>query len=373
MNPDKLIERAPAILAMTVLLLGAGLILLPFLPQLVWAAILVYVTRHIYWRLDKLLGRRHVLSAVLFVILLFLLIVVPLGYGVTILGVESKQYIDLAGTWMQNGLPALPQWVVSLPWVGDTIDEWWGKLVSGDPELQENLKAGAVWLANFTLKLVGLFGKDMGLLLFSVVLAGFIYASLYKSTKWLEVVMAKLFPGRSDELLKIVGGTVQGVVFGILGTALAQAVLVVIGLYICGVPSVVLLGFITFVLALIPAGPVLVWIPASIWLFYQGDTGYAIFMFLWGMLVVSTIDNLIKPLMIGQGSDLPFVLILLGMFGGALTFGVLGIFIGPTLLALAYNLCKEWAFIPKEVTEQNIELTVSMSEPETQMTITNKE
>jgi predicted PurR-regulated permease PerM len=371
MNPDKLIERAPAIIAMIVLLAGAGLILLPFLSQIVWAAILVYVTRHIYWRFDAWLGHRHVLSASLFVVLIFALIIVPLVYGLAVLSVEAKAYVDLVTMWMQNGMPSLPHWITSLPWIGQPVDELWNKLVSGDPEIQENLKAAAVWLANFVLRMVGLLGKDFGLLLLSVVIAGFIYASLDTSSQWFEVVMAKLYPGRSEELMKIIGGTVQGVVFGILGTALAQSTLMLIGLFIAGVPSAVLFGAITFVLALIPAGPVLVWVPASIWLFYQGDTGWAIFLFLWGMLIVSTIDNLVKPLLIGKGSDLPFLLIILGMLGGVFLFGVLGIFIGPTLLALAYTLLREWAFTPVVVPESLVNVTVNILDKENEVTSLN--
>jgi predicted PurR-regulated permease PerM len=272
------------------------------------------------------------------------LIIVPIIYGITVLGVESKAYVDQASGWMQTGVPALPQWLVTLPWIGESINQWWGQLLGGDPELQNNLKAAGVWLANLLLQLVGLFGKDIGLLLLSMIVAGFIYASLDSSAKWLEAVMAKLYPGRSDRLLKIIGGTVQGVVFGILGTALAQALLMFIGLLIAGVPSVVLLASLTFVLSLIPGGPIFIWGPAAFWLYQQGDTSFAIFIVVWGAGVVGTIDNFLKPILIGKGNDLPLLLIFLGMFGGALSFGVLGIFIGPTLLALAYTLLQDWAF-----------------------------
>lgn len=347
MNPEKISEYLPVTIAMSLLLGGAALILLPFVPQIVWAAILVYVTRHIFWRLDAALGQRHILSASLFVFLMITLIIVPIIYGITVLGVESKVYVDQVSSWIQNGVPALPQWIVNLPWIGEVIDQRWNQLLGGDPELQKNLKDFVVWVANLLLKLAGLFGKDIGLLLLSMIIAGFIYASLDTSAKWLGAIMAKLYPGRSDRLLTIIGGTVQGVVFGILGTALAQALLMLIGLFIAGVPSVVLLGSLTFVLSLIPGGPILIWGPAAFWLYQQGDTSFAIFMVVWGAGVVGTIDNFLKPILIGKGSDLPLLLIFLGMFGGALSFGVLGIFIGPTLLALAYTLLREWAFVNK--------------------------
>jgi predicted PurR-regulated permease PerM len=345
MNTNKLIDFAPVALAMILLLVGAALILLPFLPQIIWAAILVYVTRHIYWRFDALLGRRHILSATILVFLMVSLIIVPIIYGVAVLSVEATAYVETIRGWFRYGVPALPRWIIDLPWVGDSINQYWQQLLGGDPELQQNLKDAVVWLANMSLKLVGLFGQDIGLLLLSMIIAGFIYASLDKSANWLEAVMAKLYPTRSDELLKIIGGTVQGVVFGILGTALAQALLMVIGLFIADIPSVALLGGLTFVLSLIPGGPVLIWLPAAAWLYHQGHSSLAIFMVIWGAGVVSSIDNFLKPILIGKGSDLPMLLIFLGMFGGALSFGILGIFIGPTLLALAYTLLKDWAFM----------------------------
>ena len=138
------------------------------------------------------------------------------------------------------------------------------------------------------------------------------------------------------------GNTVRGVVYGILGTALVQAVLAGIGFLIAGVPGASVLALLTFFLSVLPVGPPLVWLPATLWLFHQGSTGWGVFMLIWGV-GVSSVDNFVKPWLISQGSEMPFLLIFFGVLGGALAFGFIGVFIGPTLLAVGYRLVEEWA------------------------------
>ena len=129
---------------------------------------------------------------------------------------------------------------------------------------------------------------------------------------------------------------------GILGTALALGVLAAIGFLIAGVPGATLLGLATFFFSVVPVGPPLIWGSAALWLFYQGSTGMAIFMGLWGLLVISLVDNFLKPIIISRGSHLPFILVFLGVLGGVLAFGFIGVFLGPTLLAVGYQVLTEW-------------------------------
>jgi len=130
-------------------------------------------------------------------------------------------------------------------------------------------------------------------------------------------------------------------VYGILGTALTQAVVAGIGFVIAGVPGASVLALLTFFLSVLPMGPPLIWAPAAFWLFHQGRPGWGIFMLIWG-IGVSSIDNVVKPWLISQGSNLPFILIFFGVLGGALTFGFIGVFLGPTLLSVGYRLIEEW-------------------------------
>ncbi len=139
-----------------------------------------------------------------------------------------------------------------------------------------------------------------------------------------------------------------GVVYGMMGTAVAQGTLSAIGFAIAGVPAPVFLGFATFILSFMPLGAPLIWVPAAIWLFASGFTGMGIFMVLWGLLLVSSIDNVIRPYFISLGSNLPLLVTLLGVFGGIIAFGFIGLFIGPTLLAVAYTLIIQWSQTSRE-------------------------
>src|SRR5262249_43304073 len=147
---------------------------------------------------------------------------------------------------------------------------------------------------------------------------------------------------RGRQMLNVAGSTVKSVVYGILGTALAQGVVAGIGFLIAGVPGAALLALATFLLSVVPVGPPLIWLPAALWLYAQGSTGMAVFMFLWGLLAISMVDNVLKPVIISHGSNLPFMLVLLGVLGGAAAFGFVGIFLGPTLLAVGYRIVNEW-------------------------------
>jgi predicted PurR-regulated permease PerM len=158
----------------------------------------------------------------------------------------------------------------------------------------------------------------------------------------LNAAVERIGGERGLHLLELAGNTVRGVVYGILGTALVQALMAGIGFLIAGVPGSGVLALLTFFLSVVPFGPALIWLPAALWLFNQGSVGWGIFMLLWGV-GVSSIDNVVKPWIISQGSAMPFLLIFFGGLGGALAFGFIGVFIGPTLLAVGYRLVAEWA------------------------------
>ncbi len=190
-------------------------------------------------------------------------------------------------------------------------------------------------------------GLDVGQGIFQLSLSVFISFFFYRDgavvVEKFHDVAKRIVGDRTHHLLGVVGGTVKGVVYGILGTAIAQGILAGIGLWIAGVPLPLLLGLLTFFLSLIPMGPPLVWAPATVWLIYHGRVGWGVFLGIWGLLVISGIDNLLKPYLISRGSKLPFALVFLGVLGGMIAFGFIGIFLGPTLLAVGYSLIQEWS------------------------------
>ncbi|HSH14329.1 MAG TPA: AI-2E family transporter, partial [Desulfurivibrionaceae bacterium] len=158
----------------------------------------------------------------------------------------------------------------------------------------------------------------------------------------LGVVMDRAVGSQATRVIEIVNSTVRGVMVGLLGTALAQGVVAVVGFTIAGLPAVPLLGVATAVLSVVPVGPPLIWGGAAIWLFRQGELGWGIFMLVWGFAMISTVDNVVKPLLISRGSHLPLLLVVLGVMGGVLAFGFVGLFVGPALLAVAFSLIKQW-------------------------------
>ena len=146
-----------------------------------------------------------------------------------------------------------------------------------------------------------------------------------------------------NRMFSRVGDTIHATIYGTLAVAAVQGTLGGLMFWWLGLPAPLLWGLAMGVLAVVPVlGAFIVWIPAALWLFMQGSTGWAIFMGLWGVLVVSMVDNVLKPMIISHGSNLPFMLVLLGVLGGAAAFGFVGIFLGPTLLAVGYRMLNEW-------------------------------
>jgi predicted PurR-regulated permease PerM len=186
-------------------------------------------------------------------------------------------------------------------------------------------------------------GQGVTQILLSAFLAFFLLRDAPELSIRLGVAVERLAGERGKHLIKVAGDTVRGVVFGILGTAIAQALVAGLGFWIAGVPGVVLLAVLTFFFAVVPFGPPLIWVPAALWLFAQEKPGLGVFMLVWGLLGVSSVDNFLRPYLISQGSKMPFILIFCGVIGGALAFGLVGVFLGPTLLAVVFRLIEEWS------------------------------
>jgi predicted PurR-regulated permease PerM len=159
----------------------------------------------------------------------------------------------------------------------------------------------------------------------------------------LETAADRIGGQRGRNLLKIARITLTGVVHGVLGTALIQGVCAGIGFWIAGVPGAFLLGLATSVLSFLPMGPTLLWLPAAGWLYHQGFTGWAIFIIIWSLVTNTLVEHALKPIIIARTGGTPFLIVMFGVIGGTITFGFIGIFIGPALLAVGYALIDEWS------------------------------
>jgi predicted PurR-regulated permease PerM len=268
-------------------------------------------------------------------------VVMPLGIVGLTIGDNVRELKVAARRWLDNGPPAAPAWLVKIPVVGRTAAGNWNSL-AGDSakftaKVKDSIEPVGSWVLKTSLKL----GVGLGQLALSILLTFFFLRHGAALAGRLKGAVLRIGGDRGTHLLGVAGDTVRGVVYGILGTAMVQALMAGFGFVIAGVPGAGLLALLTFFLSAVPLGPPLISFPAALWLFNQGSTGWGIFMLIWGVLV-STIDNFVKPWLISQGSDMPFVLILFGVLGGALAFGFIGIFIGPTLLAVGYRIVEEW-------------------------------
>ena len=194
--------------------------------------------------------------------------------------------------------------------------------------------------------IAGRFGNRPELLvqiLVAIFVAFFFYRDGEDLVRLLRSGMTRLAGSeRGLSVLDTARNAVVGVVYGLIGTALAQGAVAFVGFVIAGVPGALLLSALTFVLSLIPMGPVLIWGGAAAWLYAQGESGWAVFMVAYGALVISSVDNFLKPILMSRAGGLSMLLVVLGVFGGAVSFGFIGIFIGPALLAVAWSLVNAW-------------------------------
>jgi len=336
------IDRMLGYGTLAALVVGCLVVLLPFVTALLLAVILTYSTWPLYLRLRRTAGGRSNLAAGLMMLAACVILIAPFVFVAVSLADSASELIDAMRKTFEYGPPALPQWITNLPFVGNTIANYWQTLSHDSGRLIEDLQglispARSVLLSGGGILFSGLL--QLGL---AVLVAFFLYRDGEAAATKITRITIRIGGARGGHLLNVAGSTVVSVVYGILGTALAQGVVAGIGFLIAGVPGAALLGFATFFLSVVPVGPPLIWIPAAVWLFLQGSTGWAIFMGLWGLLVISMVDNVLKPMIISHGSHLPFMLVLLGVLGGAAAFGFVGIFLGPTLLAVGYRMVNEW-------------------------------
>jgi predicted PurR-regulated permease PerM len=380
------LEQALGLTALVFLLIGAFVVMKPFLSAAMWAVVLCFSLWPVHHHLARWVGNRRTLAAAITTLAITLVLLVPFAVIGFSLADDARALGVATRKWIEADPQAPPAWLNKVPIVGGEAKRYWigfaGEAATwlqqvkraADEELPPDAtetsvvaptaKAAAVpvvspqggdesrfvnalkrvikW-AHSWLPRVGLaIGRGFKEVALSVFIAFFILRDGAAAADRLTTAVDRIAGERGKRLLEVAGKTVRGVVYGILGTALVQGGMAGIGFWIAGVPGSAVLALATFFLSVVPMGPPLLWIPAVIWLFNQGSTGWAVFMLVWG-LGVSSVDNVVKPWLISQGCAMPFILIFFGVIGGALGFGVIGVFLGPTLLAVAYRLVDEWS------------------------------
>ena len=329
--------------AVLMLVAGCILVMKPFLTATLFAAVVCVSTWSLYLRLLRRMKGRQNLAALLMTLSLSLLVIMPLAVVAYNLADNVTAFYNEIQLTIELGPVYPPSWLKDVPIVGASAHEYWQLLATSQVEMDALANRLLVPVKNFLLA-GGLFlGQGVMEMSLAAFVSFFFYRDGLSLLRFLNLMMDKIIGIHTENVLGIINNTVQGVMYGLLGTALAQGIVATIGFAIAGVPAALMLGSITALLSLIPVGPPLIWGGAAIWLFYKGTVGWGIFMLLWGFFLISSVDNVVKPLLISRSSKLPFILILFGVIGGVVAFGFVGVFIGPTLLAVAYSLLTEWS------------------------------
>jgi len=327
---------------MCALLIGSIWILSPFLPALLWAMMIAVATWPLLLRLQRSFRHRRAPAVAVMTLLVLLLLIVPLSLATSTLIQHANQIVDWGKSLTELSLPPLPRWITELPILGELAAEYWARIASaGAAELATQATPYAGRLTRWLVSELGNVGGLLLQFLLTVALTAVFYFSGEHYAIWLRRLGRRLGGEQGDQIIILAGKAIRAVALGVGITALVQAVLGGIGLFIAGVPLAALLSVLMFILCIAQIGPALVLLPATIWLYANDSGGWATFLLVWSLIVVS-IDNFLRPMLIKQGADLPMLLILAGVIGGMLAFGMLGIFIGPVVLAVAFTLLQSW-------------------------------
>ena len=324
------------------LLLASLWTLLPFLGGMVWATTIAVATWPLLRRLERATGGRRALAVATMTFLVLLVFIVPFALAISTMLDAAGRSPAVMNDFLTKGLGPPPAWIEDIPIVGRQMADQWQTVAAGGPEalaeaLQPYGRSAAAWAISAT----GGFGRMVVLILLTVVLVSILYSDGETAARGVLAFAHRLGGETGERTVRLAGQAVRSVALGVVLTALVQALLAGIGLWLCGIPHPALLTAITFILGIAQVGPALVLAPAVFWLYWTGSTGWATALLVWSLPVVA-LDNIMRPILIRRGVQLPILLIVAGVIGGLISFGVVGLFIGPVVLAATYTLAKDW-------------------------------
>ena len=314
----------------------------PFLPAIIWAVTLVIATWPLMLRVQHYAGNRRGVAVFVMTVGLLLVLIVPLWLAISTIVINLDEIADLMRTILSLRVPPPPDWVAELPLVGARATEAWGQFTSaGVRDLAPKLMPYAGSLTQWFVSAAGSLGAIFVHFLLTVAIAAVMYAGGERAAAAVIRFGRRLGDERGEMAVRLAGQAIRGVALGVVVTAIAQSVLGGIGLAIVGMPFAPVLTALMFMLCLCQVGPAPVLIPAIVWMYYSGDTLWATVLVGFTIVVV-LMDNFLRPMLIRKGADLPLLLILAGVIGGLIAFGLLGIFVGPVVLATGYTLLNAW-------------------------------
>ena len=342
LRPD-LARTVLSVLFILGLILGSLGILLPFLGALIWATTIVVATWPLLEGLQKLLwGRRSLAVAVLTLVLLGVVFVPFLAAVGTIVGNVDEVVAKAKALSTVEVPPDAPEWVARIPLVGDKASETWARYGGrGLKDLAAVAAPFAAKAAKWFASQVGGIGLSLLHFLMTVVVAAVLYSSGEEAAARVHRFARRLAGERGEGVVRLAGQAIRGIALGVVVTAIAQSLLAGLGLLVTGIPFALPLTALAFILCIAQVGPILVLAPSVGWLFWSGQTGWGIFLLVW-TIIVGTMDNFLRPYLIKKGADLPLILVFAGVLGGLMMFGLIGIFVGPVVLAVAHTLLEAW-------------------------------
>lgn len=349
MSKKRRIEQILTVSAILAIVFGCLAVLRPFISSLLWAAIICYSTWPLHRHLKKVLYGRETLAASIMTIFIAIVMVMPFVVVAVTLAENQSAIKNIVVKIQREGLQQqLPAWVEKTPYIGLQVKEYWENLTCDSSRVLHMVKSFLLdthtWFFNRMLDI----GGGIFQLSVSVFAAFFIYRDGETISKLASKGLERIAGTYTSHIGKVTGNTIKGVVYGILVTGLLQGIIAGVGFWIAGVPSAFFLGLLTFFLSFLPIGAPLIWIPASIWLFNCGHTGWSIFMALWGLVMVTASYNIIQTVLISRTSSMSFLLVLMGVIGGVIYFGFIGIFLGPTLLAIGFSMVREFCVMKND-------------------------
>jgi predicted PurR-regulated permease PerM len=324
------------------LIAGSLWILSPFIASFVWATMIVVATWPAMRGLQDLFGGRRAPAVAAMTLGLLAILIAPLGVALHAAFGHAGQFVALIERLPETQLPAAPEWLAKVPLAGERVQAAWNRLASGGMadlmvQAEPYAKAAAGWFA----RQAGGFALVVVQFMVIVILSAVLYSGGESWAAWVRRFGRRLADEQGDRMVVLAGQAIRGVALGVIVTALLQSALGGIGLAIVGVPFAGVLTAIMFALCIAQLGPILVLLGATAWAYASLGAGWGTFLLVWS-LVVGLMDNFVRPVLIRRGADLPLLLIFAGVMGGLVAFGIVGIFVGPVVLAVAYTLLDNW-------------------------------
>ncbi|HET6552765.1 MAG TPA: AI-2E family transporter YdiK [Dyella sp.] len=337
-----LVRHLLVIVIIGLLILGSLYVLRPFMAALIWATMITVATWPLLLKLQRRLGNRRGLAVLAMMVAMLLIIVAPLAAAVVTIVDHTDAIHDWVAGMPSYTLPPPPEWVTRIPLAGKKLAAEWQTLSDAGPGgVLARIKPHAAGITNWALAQMGSIGGLVLHLVLTTIITGILYAQGESAADGIVRFARRVSGHRGEIAVELAAKSIRAVALGIITTAVIQSVLGGLGLLVAGVPLAGLLTAVMLILCIAQLGPGVPLLIGIGWLYWQDHTVAAIALFVWAIFV-GTIDNVIRPVLIKRGADLPFLLILAGVIGGLFAFGLVGLFVGPVLLAVTFTLLQTW-------------------------------